>query len=112
MHIYFENHGSVRNIYRTLRPFYGQHNRPSEQLTQLTMGRFCTTFTLNDNMHPQRRCTVRTEEVVAVERSIEEDPNQSIRHRALQVAMCPSTLWKIFWKDLGLLLTKSNSCKN
>ncbi|GFU02866.1 uncharacterized protein TNCV_3480691 [Trichonephila clavipes] len=47
------------------------------------MERFRTTFTLIDNSHPQRRRTVRTEEAIAtVERSIEEDPNESIRHRA------------------------------
>ncbi|CAH2105721.1 unnamed protein product [Euphydryas editha] len=46
---------------------------------------------------------VRTEKVItAVERSLEEDPNQSIRHRAQEMDMCPSTLWNIFRKDLGL----------
>ncbi|GFU34329.1 DUF4817 domain-containing protein [Trichonephila clavipes] len=94
---YFENNGSVRNTYRALRPFY----RPSEQLVRLTMERFRTTFTLIDNSHIQRRRTVRTEQAIAtVERSIEEDPNVSIRHRAQD--LCPSTLWKILRKDLGL----------
>ena len=46
---FFENHASVQNTYRALRPFYGQHNRLSEQLIRLTMERFHTTFTLNDN---------------------------------------------------------------
>ncbi|CAH2102018.1 unnamed protein product [Euphydryas editha] len=56
--IYFENHGSVRNTYHALRPFY-----------------------------------VHVEEIIAaVERSVEEDPNQSIRHRAQESDMCPSTL--------------------
>lgn len=75
---YFENNGSVRKTYRAIRPFYRRQNRPSEQLIRLTMERFRTTFTLIDNSHPQRRCTVRTEEAIAaVERSIEEDPNES-----------------------------------
>lgn len=101
--IYFENNGSVREVYRKLRPFYGRHNRPSEQLIRLTMDRFRTTFTLCDNTHPQRRQTVRTEETIAaVEQSVEEDPNESIRHRAQQLELCPSTLWKILRKDLGL----------
>ncbi|KAK4873914.1 hypothetical protein RN001_013274 [Aquatica leii] len=81
--IYFENHGSVRNTYRPIRPFYGQHNRPSEQLIRLAMERFHTKFTLNNNTHLQRRRTVRTEEVIAAEEhNVEEDLNQSIRHRA------------------------------
>ena len=94
--IYFENNGSVREVYGKLRPFYGRHNRPSEQLIRLTMDRFRTTFTLCDNTHPQRRRTVLTEEtIVAVEQNVEEDPNESIRHRAQQLELCPSTLWKI-----------------
>ncbi|GFV50670.1 DUF4817 domain-containing protein [Trichonephila clavipes] len=92
-----KEHGSVRNTYRALRPFYRRQNRPSEQLIRLT------TFTLIDNSHPQRRRTVRTEEAIAtVERSIEEDPNESTRHRAQELDLCPSTLWKILRKDLGL----------
>lgn len=101
--LYFENHGSVIHTYRALRPYYGPHNRPSKTLIRLTMDRFCSTHTLLDNVHPQRRRTVRTEEVVAaVERSVEEDPNESIRRRAQQLDLCPSTLWKILRKDLGL----------
>ncbi|GFV02951.1 DUF4817 domain-containing protein [Trichonephila clavipes] len=100
---YFENNGSVWNTYRALRPFYRRQNRPSEQLIRLTMERFRTTFTLIDNSHPQRSRTVRTEEAIAtVERSIEEDPNESIRHRAQELDLCPSTLWKILRKDLRL----------
>ncbi|GFW48707.1 uncharacterized protein TNCV_4242881 [Trichonephila clavipes] len=66
------------------------------------MERLRTTFTLIDNSHPQRR-RVRTEEAIAtVKRSIEEDLNESIRHRAQELDLCPSTLWKILRKDLGL----------
>ncbi|XP_073831485.1 uncharacterized protein [Musca autumnalis] len=63
------------------------------------MDRFRTTFTLFYNTR-----TVRTEETIAaVEQSVEEDPpNESIRHRAQQLELCPSTLWKILRKDLGL----------
>ncbi|GFV47465.1 DUF4817 domain-containing protein [Trichonephila clavipes] len=69
---YFENNGSVRNTYHALRPFYRRQNRPSQQLIRLTM------------------------------RSIEEDPNESIRHRAQELDLCPSTLWEILRKDLDL----------
>jgi len=81
--IYYEKHGSARETYRALRQFYGRHNRPSEKLIRLTVEHFCTTFTLNDTRNLPRRRTARTEEAIAaVERSIEEDPNESIRHRA------------------------------
>lgn len=61
---------------------------------------FRTTYILIDRVHPQRRRTVHTEEVTsALERSVEGDPNEWIRHRAYQSELCPSTLWKIFRKD-------------
>jgi hypothetical protein len=47
--IYFENPGSVRQTHRALRPFYGRHNRTSEQVIRKTMDRFRTTHTLVDN---------------------------------------------------------------
>ena len=76
MQIYFENHGSVRNTFHELRPFYGQHNRPSEQLIRLTMNRFPTTFILYNNTHPPRRRTVRIEEIIAaIEHVIDDDSN-------------------------------------
>ena len=97
MEIYFENHGSVRETHRTLRPFYGRHNSQSEQLIRVTMERFCTKFTLLDRMHHSRRRTVSTKETIAaVERNTKEDPNESIRHRVQQLNLCPATLWKIF----------------
>ncbi|GFV04027.1 hypothetical protein TNCV_916511 [Trichonephila clavipes] len=50
------------------------------------MERFRPTFILIDNSHPQRCRTVPTEEAMAtVERSIEENPNESIRHRAQEL---------------------------
>lgn len=111
--MFYENNGSVRNTYCALRPFYRRQNSPSEQLIRLTMERFCKTFTLIDNSHPLRRHTLRTEEAIAtVERSIEEDSNESIHHRAQELDLCPSILWKILRKILVCVLTKSNSCKN
>lgn len=34
----------------------------------------------------------RTEEIIAVECSVKEDPNELIRHRAQELQLCPSTL--------------------
>lgn len=53
-----------------------------------------------DNMQLR---TVHTEEVVAaVEGTIQENPNISIRHCAQQLDLCELTLWKTLLKDLGL----------
>jgi len=44
-------------------------------------------------MHHSRRRTVRTQETItAVERNTKEDSNESIRHRAQQLDLCPTTL--------------------
>lgn len=66
------------------------------------MERFHTTFTLNDNTHPQRRHTVRAEEVIAdLECSVEEDSNQFIRHRSHELDVSIHSK-KILRKHLGL----------
>ncbi|XP_023173537.2 uncharacterized protein LOC111601262 [Drosophila hydei] len=101
--IFYQNNGSIRQTFRALRPIYGVHNRPSERLIRITMDRFRSTFTLNDNVHPMRRRTVRTAEAVAaVQKSIEQDPNQSLRRRSQQLGLCPSTLWKILRNDIKI----------
>ena len=100
--LYYENHGSVRATYRALRQFYGAHNGPSERLIRETMNRFTTKFSPNDNIHPVRRRTVRTPQTIAaVQESVEEDANVSVRRRAQQLHLSRSTLWTILQKDLG-----------
>lgn len=102
--IYFQNQCSIKNVYRALREFYGAHNRPSETTIKNVITKFRSTFTLLDAKPPTRRRRVRTEENIAVvEASVEENDNLSIRRRAQQIGLCPSTLWKILRKDLGLV---------
>lgn len=49
----------------TYRLLYGRHKHPSEQVFQIKIARFHTIHTLvSDNMHPQRRRTMYTGEVV------------------------------------------------
>ena len=101
--IYFEIQSSIRATYRRLRDFYGAHNRPSEQTIRRTVDRFRTTYSLHDAITLTRRRNVRTEEnIAAVNESVEEDPNVSIRRRSQELGLCPSTTWKILRKDLGL----------
>lgn len=50
-------------------------------------------------MKPRKVFTV--EVVATAQKSIEDDPNQSILRRSLQLRLCPSTLKKILRKDLG-----------
>ena len=94
--IYFENQSSIRATYRRLRHLYGLHNRPSQQAIRRTVDRFRTTYSLEDAITPARRRNVRTEEnIAAVNESVEEDPNLSIRRRSQVLGLCPSTTWKI-----------------
>lgn len=47
--------------------------------------------------------TVRTQENIdVVEGTVDEDLTVSIRHRVEQLKSCPSTLWSILRKDLGM----------
>ena len=101
--VYFEYQSSIRATYRQFRDFYGAHNCPSEQAIRRTVDRFRTTYSLKDAITPTRRRNVRTEEnIAAVNESVEEDPNLSIRRRSQELGLCPSTTWKILRKDLGL----------
>ena len=89
MQIYFENQSSICATYRRLRDFYGSHNRPSEQAIRRIADRFHTTYSLNDAITPTRRRNVRTEEyIAAVNESVEEDPNLSIRRRSQELGLC------------------------
>ena len=100
---YFENNSSIRETHRSLRAFYGRHNRPSERAIRRTVDRFRTTYSLRDDVQATRTRNVRTPETIAaVNESVEEDPNLSILRRAQVLGLCPSTTWKILRRDIGL----------
>lgn len=67
--------------------FYCKQNRPSESWIRLTANRFLLIHNLNDKPTRQRRCTVYTEEVIITRRIVEEDANESIRHRVQQLEL-------------------------
>ncbi|GFU93935.1 putative DD41D transposase [Trichonephila clavipes] len=55
----------------------------------------------NDEAHLDAARSVQRSHAT-VERSIQEDPNESICDRTQELDLCPSTLWKILRKNLGL----------
>ena len=61
-----------------------------------------------DNIHPERRRSVRTQEAIAnVRQSVENDGRVSLRRRAQQLLnLCPSTLWNMLRQDIGLYAYK------
>ena len=51
---------------------------------------------------PKRRRIARTEEIIAVvSASIQNEPNQLIPRRSLELDIAQTTLWRIMRKDLG-----------
>ncbi|KAK5643904.1 hypothetical protein RI129_007749 [Pyrocoelia pectoralis] len=77
------------------------------------MNRFRTTHTVIDNAHPQTCHTVRTEEVLAaVERSVEEDPNVSIRHHLALRAYKIQLVQKLKSRDHHVRRTFSEWAEN
>lgn len=101
--IYFSNGKSIRRTYRALRDIYGKNGHPSETTIQNTVEKFRTTFTLLDAKPLTRQKTVRSDEnIAAVKESLAEAPNLSIRQRAQQLGISPSTVRKILCEDLGI----------
>lgn len=108
--IYFSNGKSVRQTYRALRDIYGKNRRPSEQTIHQTIEKLRTTFTLLDAKPLTRQKTVRSDgNIAAVKESLTEAPNLSIRQRAQQLGISPSTVRKILCEDLGINPVKEQS---
>lgn len=108
--IYFSNGKSVRRTYRALREIYGKDRRPSETAIYNTIEKLRTTFTLLDAKPLQRQKTVRSDgNIAAVKASLADAPNLSIRQRAQQLGISPSTIRKILCEDLGINPVKERS---
>ena len=95
--LYYENGRSVKSVYRALRPIYGVHNRPTEHTIRHTIGKLENNLTLLDDTRPIRPRTARTvKNIVAVNESFAEDPEESIRRRSQQLGLSYGTNWAIF----------------
>lgn len=101
MEIYYSNQSSIARI----REFYDSHFRPPGRALRRVIDKFCIIYTLLDNISStrQKKCANRTEEnIAAVEASVGEDHNLSIRRWSRQIGLCPSITWKISRNDLSL----------
>lgn len=101
---YFTHGKSVKRTYRALREIYGKDGHPSETTIYRTIEKFRTTFTLLDTKPlTTRQKTVRSDEnIAAVKENLADAPNLSIRQRAQQLGISPSTIRKILCEDLGI----------
>jgi len=65
--------------------------------------KFESTYSLHNVPVPIRQRNARSaENIAAVQRSVEEDPNQSIPRRSQELGISSTSLWRILRKDLGL----------
>ena len=88
---------------RALTPIFGLNSRPTRQAVRAVVDKFETKFTLLDFQVPKRRCTARSEEIIAsVSASIQIEPNQSIPRRTQELGIAKTTLLRIMRKYLGL----------
>lgn len=101
--IYIRNNKNVLQTWRDLRPIYGQRDRPTQANIRLLMKKFDETFSLCDVPRVNYIRSVRSNEnIAAVEDSVADDPNTSIRHRAQELGLTYSSTWNILHKDLAL----------
>ena len=101
--LYYENQRSVTNVFRALRPHYGQHNRPALNTIRHTINKFESEYSLVDNSRPNRPRPARSiENIAAVAESVRENRDESIRHRSQQLGLSYGTTWLILRKDLDL----------
>lgn len=101
--IYYRNSESVTATLRALTPIFGRNSRPSRQAITSLVQKFESTYSLCDVPVPVRQRTGRSNEnIVAVQASVADDPNQSIPRRSQELGIPQTTLWRILRKDLGL----------
>ena len=82
----------MKSVYRTLRPIYGVHNRPTERTIRHTIVKLENNLTLLDDTRPIRSRTARTvENIAAVNESFAENPEESIRRRSQQLGLSYGT---------------------
>lgn len=100
---FYENGRSKKNTFRALRDYFGAHGRPSELAIFNLAKKFERTGSVLDVQHSVRARSARTiENIVAVRDSVAESPETSVRHRAQELHLTPSTLHRILTKDLNL----------
>lgn len=100
---YYQNHCSLVQTLRALRPFYGRRGGPSKSTLQRLVTKFETTGSVNSQPAPVRQRNVRSvENIAAVRESVQENPRQSIPRRAQELGLSQTSTWRILRRDLSL----------
>ena len=105
--------GSNKSAFRSLRNFFGPHDRPTESAIGKIVMKFQETGSVADVKKPIRARAGRSaENIAAVREDVAESPNTSIRRRAQQLQLSATTLHRILKKDLSLHAYKIQLSKN
>lgn len=100
---YYRNNGSVARVEREFTLELGRHHQFNKKQIRRTVNKLEREFTLLDIKPPTRMRTGRSEEnIAAVAASVQDDPNESIRHRSAELGLSRMTTQRILRLDLGL----------
>ena len=107
--IYYKNNKSLRATYRELREIYGQNKQPTELSIRNVIKKFITYGSVCDVKNTIRQKRKRTaENIVAVDQSVTENREQSIRRRCQELGLSYGTTWNILHKDCLTLATPTS----
>ena len=100
---HYQNGSIIQKTFRAIRSFFGRHGRPNPTTIGRLIQKFEATGSVLDNNPPTRLRTGRSSENIAtVSESVAETPRTSVRRRAQQLHLTPTTTWRILTKDLHL----------
>ena len=88
INLYNQYECSLVQTLRALRPFYGKRGCPSQSTLQRLVPKFETTGSVSTKPTPVRQRNARlAENIAAVRESVQENPIQSIPHRAQELGL-------------------------
>ena len=101
--LFIENGRSVKNVWRKLRAFYSQNNRPSESTIRRIVEKFYETGSVLDRERREYSRSGRSEKHIdMVRESVAEGCQISICLRSQQFWVNETTTWRIMWMDFAL----------
>ena len=101
--LFYQNSRSFVGVKRAYRAKYGRHSAPSALSIRQIIDKLESEFTLLDTKPKNRMRTARsTQNIAAVQASIEENRELSVPRRSQELGLSRMTTWRILRLDLGL----------
>ena len=109
---HYKNGQKIKNTFRALRDYFGQHKRPNETTIGRLVRKFEATGSVSDAPKSGRPKSVRTpENIASVSASVREDPKTSTTRRSQELGISRRSLGRILHKDLNLHAYKIQLCQ-